>query len=295
MSNLIEIKQSPDQSSQSIGLDKYNMSKFPGCFETIQPGKTSDGRWVTGLDEDALSIKRIKDPVLREQKRQEVLELREELERITGLDLSAHSKYWDNYYINIVGNLGLNFDLAHDRIKYYVLLANDQAAPEIDARSNPEYVNTKFYIHRSESEDGQKALKSQERDRVIAELYGMRDNRNKLLLIGKYILGTKIKDSMSLDSVYNTLRDSLTNDKEGTIVRRFTDAITKTVEELQYKLVVDEAIAKHVIRLREGYYQRGNATYGKSMKEVIKFLSSPENANEFASIKEELEEKRALG
>jgi hypothetical protein len=100
---------------------------------------------------------------------------------------------------------------------------------------------------------------------------------------------------LSSNSIYNILRSQIESDKDGTIVRKFNEATSKTIEELQYKLVIDDAVAKHVIRIREGYYQRGNATYGKSMKEVVSYLSSPENANEFASIKEELEEKRSLG
>jgi hypothetical protein len=295
MSTLVEVKQTPDQSAQSIGLDKYNRSKFPLTFEIMQPGRTSDGRWVTGLDENALSVKRIVDPVLRAERMEEIKSIREELENITNLDLSANSKYWDTYYIKVVDKLGLNFDLPQDRIKYYVLIANDYAAPELEARNNPDLINTKFYVHRTDTEEGAKAIKAKERDKAIFELYSMRDNKNKLVLLGKYIFGTKVKDAMSSDAVYNILRDGLTNDKEGTILRKFNDATTKTVEELQYKLVVDEAVAKHVVRIREGYYQRGNATYGKTMKDVIKFLSSPENANEFASIKEELDEKRALG
>jgi len=295
MSTLIEVKQTPDQSAQSIGLDKYNRSKFPTTFEIMQPGRTPDGRWVTGLDENALSVNRINDPVLRAERKEEILELRQELERLTNLDLSATSKYWDTYYIKIIDKLGLNFDLATDRIKYYVLLANDYAAPELDARNNPDLANTKFYVHRSETEEGSKAIKSKERDKAIAALYNMAENKNKLVVIGKYVHGTKVKDSMSADAIYNILRESLTNDKEGTILRRFNEATSKTIEELQYKLIIDEAVAKHVIRIRDNYYQRGNATYGKNMKDVIKFLSSPENANEFASIKEELEEKRMFG
>lgn len=296
MSTLIEVKQTPDQSAQSIGLDKYQRSKFPTVFEIMQPGKTAAGRWITGLDEDAVSVNTIADPILRQQRKEEILETREELQRLTGLDLSATSKYWETYLIKIVDKLGLNFDLPQDRIKYYVLLANDYAAPELDARNNPDLINTKFYVHRTETEESSKAIKSKERDKAIHDLYAMKDNKNKLVLIGKFVYnGNKVKESMSPDAIYNILRDGLTNDKEGTIIRKFNEATSKTIEELQYKLVIDEAIIKHVIRVRENYYQRGNATYGKTMKDVIKFLSSPENANEFASIKEELEEKRAFG
>lgn len=295
MATLVEIKQVPDLAAQTLGLDKYDKSKFPGTFEILQAGQGPDGRWITGIDEDAVSVKSIKDPELREKLRVEKKELREELERLTGLDLSAKSDFWASFFVRIVDKLALNFDIPMDRIKYHVLLANKFSAPELEAKSDPDYIGAKFYMHRSDTEDQQKAVKTRERDQAIHDLFALYDNENKLKLIGKYILGTKIKDSMKKDSVYNLLRDELTNDKEGTVTRKFAEAMSKTIEELQYKLIIDEAIARHVIRIREGYYQRGNATYGKTMKEVIKFLSSPANVNEFASVKEEVEEKRSLG
>lgn len=293
MGILVEIKQTPDLSAQMLGLDKHGRSKFPNTFEVLQAARTPDGRWVTGLDEDAVSIRSIKDPELREKRSEEVKDLRLELERLTGIDLSSKSKYWETYFIKIIEKLALNFDNPHDRVKYYVLLANRYAAPELEAKTDPDYMHTKFYMHRSENEEGQKALKSRERDKAVSDLYLMYNNEPKLKLIGKYILGQKIKDTMSADGVYNQLREHFLNDKEGTVVRKFNEATSKTIEELTYKLIVDEAVAKHVIRIREGYYQRGNATYGKSMKDVLKFLSSPENANEFISIREEVEEKRS--
>ncbi len=292
---LVEIKQTPDLSAQMLGLDKHGRSKFPNTFEVLQPAKTPDGRWVTGLDEDAVSIKRIKDPVLRDKLSEEKKELRLELERLTGHDLTGTSKYWETYFIKIVEKLALNFDNPHDKVKYYVLLANNYAAPELEAKANPDYIHSKFYMHRAENEEEQRSLASRERDKAVADLFNLYMNVPKMKLIGKYLLGTKVKESMSADAVYNLIRNELANDKEGTATRKFNEATSKTIEELTYKLIIDEAVAKHVIRIREGYYQRGNATYGKTMKEVIKFLSSPENANEFMSIKEEVEEKRALG
>lgn len=295
MATLIEVKQTPDQSATTLGLDKYNRSKFPSTFEIVQPGKTPDGRWVTGIDENAVSIGRISDAVLRQERFEEKKSLREELERLTGIDLSGTSKYWDTYYLKIVDKLALNFENPHDRVKYHILLSNNFAAPELEAKTNPDYINSKFYVHRTEAEDSQKAVKSRERDKAIVDLYNLYDNKNKLVLVGKYILGSKVKESMTNDAIYNIIKNALETDKEGTVLRKMADAMSKTIEELQYKLIIDEAIAKHVIRIREGYFQRGNATYGKTMKEVIKFLSGPENANEFASVKEEVEEKRALG
>lgn len=296
---LIEVKQTPDQTAASIGLDKPgngNRSKLPGCFEYIQPSKSSDGRWVTGMDEKAVNVRKIADPILKKQKEEEVKAIREDLELLTGWDLSAtNDSFWGAYYIKVTDRdrdkLVLDYDNPKDRIKYNVLIANGSAAPDLDATNSPDFAFTKFYISRAEEEVGDKVIKSRLKDKATAELYKMYDNKPKLVLIGKYLLGTKIKEEMSVDSIYNSIRDFIGNEKEKG-VGKFLECTSKTVEELQYKLIIDEAVSKHIIRVRDGYYQRGNATYGKSMLEVIKFLSSMENQAEFISVKEELEEKQ---
>lgn len=295
MSTIVEVKQSPDKSAQMLGLDKHGRSKFPGTFEILQAGRTPDGRWVTGIDEEALSINKIKDNELREQKKEEVKAIREGLEKVTGLDLKATSQFWATYYVKLSDKKALNFDNPLEKIQYYLLLANKFSAPEQEATVDPDYMHTKYYMHRNETEAVQKAVKSRDRDKAIVDLYALYNNPAKLTIVAKYIIGSKVKKDMSADAIYNMLRDELTKDKEGTVVRKFAEASGKTIEELQYKLVIDEALERHVIRLREGYYQRGNATYGKTMKETVAFLSSIEHSDEFASIKEEVEEKRALG
>jgi hypothetical protein len=216
-----------------LGLDKYNRSKFPGTFEVLQPGRTPDGRWVTGMDEEATSVRSINDPVARAERAEEIRDIRLELERLTGLDLSASSRYWETYYLKIVDKLALNFDNPHDRVKYYILLANNYAAPELEAKSIQNSCTLSIYMHRAENEEGQKAVKSRERDKAVADLYSLYDNnRPKLILIGKYIFASKVKESMSSDGIYNCLEKVLLTDKDGSIVRKFNEATSKTVEEL---------------------------------------------------------------
>jgi hypothetical protein len=298
---LIEIKQTPDQTAASIGLDKPgngNRSKLPGCFEYIQPAKSTDGRWITGIDEKSTFIRSIQDPELRKIKEAEVKAIREELELLTGWNLSAtNDEFWGSYYIKITDRdhdkLVLQFDNPKDKIKYYALIANG-IAPDMGATSSPDFAFSKFYVSREQEEVGDKVIKSRLKDKATSELYKMYDNKQKLLLIGKYLLGAKIKDEMSIDSIYNSIRDFISNDKEKG-VGKFLECTSKTVEELQYKLILDEAIIKHVIRIRDGYYQRGNVTYGKTLSESLIFLSSIENQGEFLSIKEELDEKNKYG
>lgn len=292
----IELKQAVDKSAQSIGLDKYGKSKMPGCFDYMQAGIGSDKRWVTGIDENSLAIRQIPDLIIRAKTKEEVKERREFLENQLGLDLKAdlNNTYWEDFLIKV--GTGLNLDLTNpvDLITYYVLLANNYAAPDITMTDAPEYINCKFYMSRLEEEQSTLATKRREKDKATSKLYSLYDNKTKLILIGKYILGTVVKDEMSNDTVYNMLSDYLASekDKKGEHVRKFLSVCDKTTEEMNIKIIVLEAIGSSLIKFREGLYQRGNITYGTSIDKVIEFISKPENAIEVDSLLEELKERK---
>lgn len=291
----IEIKQIPDESAAGVGLSKYNMSKFPNCYDSFQAGIGVDGRWITGLDEDSRLINQIPDQLLKSQKKEEILKRRLELENITGLDLSAKSSFWDSYFIKINGRKILNFDNPRDRIDYYVLIANNYVIPDINDASHPKYAGCKFYLSRTEEEESSKAVKAKEKNKCIVLLEAMSENKPRLTLVCKFLFGSLIKAEASADSLYNLLYNFIEEDKKGERVRQFLKVAERTTEELNFKISVDEAIRYGVIRYREGYYQRGNATYGRTLDDTVTYLSKIENTAEFASIIEETNEKRILG
>ncbi len=291
----IEIKQIPDESAAGVGLAKYNMSKFPNCYDSFQPALGLDGRWITGLDEDARLVNSITDPLAKAQKKDEIKERREELESLTGLDLSATSTFWDTYFIKIGGRKILNFDNPKDRIEYYVLLANSYVIPDINDAGDPKYAGAKFYFSRSEQEENAKAVKAKDRNKCYALLEQMSENKPRMNLVSRFIFGSLIKPDASLDSLYNLLTNYIEEDKKGERIRQFLKVTEKSTEELNLKVSVDEAVKFNVIRYRDSYYQRGNATYGKTLEEVVKYLGKVENTNELASIIEETNEKRILG
>lgn len=288
---IVEIKQHADSSASSVGLDKYNRSKLPGTFEIVQPGKGVDGRWITGIDEDSLVVNQINDPLAREKRKEEVKKLREDLERLTGLNLSAtNGEFWKTYKIVLRDNFSLDLANAQDKLKYYVLISNEYAGPELEVMSNPDYNNTKYYISRKEEEAKGRVITRKVKDEARAKLLELSKNYDKMILIAKYLLGTRrIKQGLNEEIAYEELSKYIDDPKEKVNVSNFILALEKTVEELQHKLVLDEAQRMGVVKVREGYYQRGNATYGKSLKEAIEYLSAVENSSEFASLKEEVE------
>lgn len=288
---IVELKQYADQSAASVGLDKYNRSKLPGTFEVVYPVRGRDGRFVTGIDEDAASINSIADSELRRLKKEETLKLRKELEALSNIDLRATNEaFWSNFGVSLVDNFALDLSLAKDKIKYHVLIANGYAAPELGVINSPEYINTKYYVSRKEEEASSRMVSTKTKDQARSELLALSKNYDKMILIAKFLLGVRaIKDGMDDGIVYEELSKFIDNPKEKGNITLFLAAVGKTIDELQYKLTVDEAIRKSIIKVREGYFQRGNATYGKTLQETLDYLSSVENSAEFASLKEEVD------
>lgn len=152
---IVEVKQYPDQSAASIGLDKHNKSKIPGTYDIIYPGRGKDGRFLTGIDEHAASINAIENQELREKRREEARKLKAELEGLInskGLSLDATSKFWESYGIKLGDEFAMNLSNPADKLKYHVLLANGYVAPELGVVESPEYINAKYYISRKEEE-----------------------------------------------------------------------------------------------------------------------------------------------
>jgi len=290
---LVQLKQAPDSAAQSVGLDRYNRSVMPNTFQSFQP-YCRNGRWWTGLDEDDPDLRK-GDPKEYELRKQTIKEEREALEKLTGLDLRATSTYWETYRVIFKGNLTLDLENPADKIRYHVLVRNNFAAPNPDAMSDPEYVNVKYAFSRTGEEESNKAKIKKEKNRAIAELTKIEENKNRLLILGKFIFGNQISEDITTDSLYNLLSDFIEGDKKGADIRKFIAATERTTEELQVKITVDEAERYKVIRLREGNYQRGNITLGRSIPEVVKYLSNIENSHELSSIMEEVREKKLQG
>lgn len=286
------IKQIPDDYAIATGLNKYNRSKMPGTSEFLQVAINLDGRYVTGIDEDAYAIKSIKDPVEREEKIKEIKELREYLEQATQQDLSGTSAFWETFGIHISADSDLTLHRANPRdvIKYHALIANRYAAPDFASTSKPAYLNCKFYCHIEEKVNQEIVSTQKLRDKARSELYALSENEDRAVLIGQYLEGDKYKTGMSPSTVYRMLSDFIDNSAEPENLKKFTKANALSTEDLTYKIVIDRAIKRKHIKYKDGYYQRGQVTLGKNPLEVYENLKKPDFASEFLSIKDEVEE-----
>lgn len=282
---VIEIRELVDRSASLVGLGKYNRSKIPNTAHVVYARQGADGRYITGIDESSVTLQKIKDSTMREKEIRRRRELRSRLEKMLNVNLDAASVFWETFKIDLGTTRLLSLGNPKDQLKYEFLVANEFVAPDEASASSPVYSNCKFYIYRKDVSDSEKVSKQKTIDLAKTEWLKISDNNAKAKLYAFYCLGNKFSADYSPDTRYGMMSDWLS---ELNNASKFLDIIKLKPEELQAKILVDFALVKNVIRVREGYYQRGNATYGRSPEETVRFLQYAENANEFESLRQEL-------
>lgn len=282
----------------NLGLEKPEngeRSKFPGCYDIIQPSIGRDGRWKTGIDEDSVDINTIIDSKEREAKKKQVKAERESLERLLNQDLSGTSTFWESYFVTINTKKPLDMANPLDRLAYHIILASGEVAPSLrDAATNVSYLRSKYYVSRENEDVSIKVERKRRYNEAISKFMDLMKAPDKALLVGRY-LGLPIKESTPQNNVFDIFQNFLDSDDKLDSVNKFLFALKKTPEELGIKMVLDDAIKKKVIRVTKGLFQRGNITMGKSIPEVLLWLSDPANSGELASIQEEIDLKNKFG
>jgi hypothetical protein len=293
-SNFVRFKENASKSRPNLGLEADGRSKFPNCVDLYQPALGPDGRWLTGMDENAHSVLIIQDATEREAKREALKKERESLESLTNIDLSGKSAFWNTYWVEVNPNKPLNLTNPLDRIKYNVLLVSDVVAPTLKDANRAEYKNAKYYIAREFEDVTDRLEKRRNKDEASAALLELLKVPNRAVLVAKY-LELPINESTPPENVYDIFGTYLDNDEKLDSVNKFLSAVRKSPEEINIKLIFADAVKWNVIRRRDNLYQRGNITLGREPKEVITFLTDVKNSGELLSIQEEVEMKRKFG
>lgn len=290
----VVIKQIPEDNDTAINLRNYGRSRFPGCIDNFQVAQLADGRYLTGLDPDGLELNAIKDEELRQEKIQERESLQTSLGHKLNVDISPRSEFWETFSITISTDQDLVLSRYNPRdvIAYHALVANGYVAPNKSAIAEPMYRAAKYYCHVDEVEVTQKLSNQKIRDKARAELYKISEDKDMLSLVGSYLEGGKYKKGMKENQMYSMLSDYIDDKKSPENVNAFLKAMQVSPEDLQYKVTVETAIRKKIIKFKEGQYYRGGVNLGKNAVEVLRNLKLPDYTNEFVAIHEEVNNLR---
>jgi hypothetical protein len=117
---------------------------MPKCIDRLSPAINSDGRFVTGIDEESLEINLIQDSDEKASRKKKVKVLRESLEKQTGKDLTGTSKFWETYMVELKSDNDLILNIANptDVIKYNMLISNGYVAPSKQETLDIEMLST---------------------------------------------------------------------------------------------------------------------------------------------------------
>jgi hypothetical protein len=268
---------------------------YVGSTVYATPRVAKDGKIVTGLDENALSIITMEDGKAKKELQAKIKKDREELEKLLGRNLDPNSDFWNDFYIplsNSDAELELDPTNPMDRLKERYLVANFYVAPSReDIENNEDYHNAIFYLHREKDETTKTVKVQKDKDKARGKLAILaEDSPNKLMTVASYIFGYSFEGES--DDAYKKLSEYLEDAdprKQKKNIQNFLDVVSKDQDELSIKLILDKAIKKRVISFKGNIYRRGDVIFGNSYDEALEYLSSAENSGELVSLKKEVD------
>lgn len=287
------IKQIPDDSAYASGLAKYNRSRMPGTADRFSAAEGPGGRYITGIDEES--------PVVPLTQKEEVKALRENLAQkvmdASGKNLTATSPFWQDFQVTIYSDRPKVFNTENplDLVSLKMLIANGYIAPDKDASETYEYKDAQYYAYTEESETSEEVSIRKQRDKAIGALLDISENKEKMLLYGRYLEGLKYNESFKENTLFKMLRAYI-EDKDIKNSQNFLAALKEPVEKLQTKAIIDNALKQRLISRvsvgnKQQVYQYGQVTLGSSVEEVYKNMGLPDFAPELMNIKKDLERK----
>lgn len=299
MSEILKVKEYPRAGNLGLeAVENGQRSKFPGCYDKFQVPFGKDKRRATGIDELSYKINSISNPEERELEKNRIKELRENLEKLTGKDLSGTSSYWDDYSVEVIGGMEWDMSNAKHVIDYNIAITEGTVAPSLkDARDggpSGKYLKSKYYVSRENEDVSSKVEKKRRYNSAVIKFETLMEDYDRAVLVARY-LGLHVTNSTPLNNVYDRIQEFLDRDEDFGSVDKFLSVVDKNIEELTLRMIIDDALKFKVISQVKGLYQRGIHTFGKSIPEVISRLGDPELSGELISIKEEIEFKRKFG
>ena len=294
------------------GLSQKGMTRIPGTGVFKYPYKELDGKYRTGLDENASYIKRIQDPLEKELEIERVKALRAKLENEIGdIDLGPRSQFWnyglslstdDQTHVQSVKLLdGDNyFDLSvpFQEIAFSWLRVHPTIASSYQAWERGEFAaDTQFYVVDDEIENAVIYKKKQLINKAIVKFDSMSPEKKKKVA---RLLGLPVTEETKEEVVYNLVDNVLkqTEFKNGKysglspveVFNRFADMKDAL---LHIKDLVKQAITHSIYRAKpNGKIYEGEYEVAKDEEDLIRFLADDDNQDELLTLEGKLKTKK---
>ncbi len=219
-----------------------NIIRYKNCHEDLAPYLKRDGSRYTGLSKEA--EKRLSKEVRK--------------------DLHPDSEFWDTFFIRVGADpIILNLNSPMDELKYLFLKNHRRVKDGLSqSKATADYV----LIDRDEEAKKENTTARLKR-RAFKEFDKMSSTEIRKAL---RLYGIKA-DSTSSEQAENKLFEFVENDPQ-----KFLDTwVNNKNKETQF--LIEEAIAKNVIRKNRNNYMYGTETIGRDLEDAIAFLDDKQN------------------
>jgi len=313
-------KQYSTEHGQSLAssLAAQGYTRFPGTFDIKTPHKERNGEYRTGLDENALYIKGLpKEDQIMEKER--VRALKEELEQISGLDLSSRSDYYTKMfraeaegiktasYVKLVDDPhGNTFNLADvdSAITYAWLRVHPEIAPNYSAWERgisnsrcPKISQCAFFVDDEEYESEVAYKENLAINSAISALDAMTPTRQ--LKIAK-LLNLPLSYNTKPSVVYNTLNKyikeaSSKNTKMLSNVKNFNNISAMADENIEIRFNIKEALDFNIFRRgKNGKILEGEVLVADTEDEAIEYFTNSKNQDDYLALKKKIKEAKVI-
>lgn len=309
------IKKEYDRGNISLeaSLAVAGRSRFPGTGVRFVPYKENNGSYRTGLDVDALYMKRMKveNPENYKLEVARIKEVKADLEARSGVDLSPRSDYYTQIFNDKVntkaeiiklkeGDNVFSLDDVWAAITYEWLRVHPMIASSYQAYEKGEYpASTQFYVNDENVEETIKYRKKILVNRAVSALEGLSLEKRKKVA---RLLGLPVSDSAKEIVVYNLLdtfikqSDIQLGEHKG---RNPIDMFNKFAE-MDDKLVttkdlVDQAIKHSLYRVTKGRrITEGGQEIAADKEALVDFLLDPKNQDDLLALEDKLKSKKSI-
>jgi hypothetical protein len=298
---------SPDFVSLESSLAKNGWYRNPGASVTKFPFKEYNGKYRTGLDEDADYL----NSWPAEERAAEIERIREtraRLEKETGWDLGPRSQFY-NYASSLpdeskvvpvkLGNSPefFNMDVPLHEITWNWLRVHPTIAPSLQAVQrgdvNPGVVQ--YYVADDDAETAITFKRKQILNRAIGKLDTLGETPSKLRQIGR-LLGLPVTEDTKQETVYNLIDTLLKSGefssgehKGNNPITVFNELLALSEERAHIKDIVNEAIKTSIYRVRNnGKLFEGENEVATSKEAMVTYLLDDNNQEDLFALERKL-------
>lgn len=305
-----------NQQTLASSLASAGHTMYPGVSQGFVPYKERNNDYRTGLDPDAIYIKRMSEDEAKIE-RERVTALRDYLQDITGLDLGPRSEYYQKMfqpgefgestaaaYVKLYDQANtFNLDDPQSAITFAWLRVHPEIAPSyaawergISSHRCPKMSECKFFVDDIEYESEVAYRKKSSVNKAINSLENMSPSRQ--LKVAK-LLGLPVTYNSKPEIIYNTLdnyiKESSESVRKSSNVLNFEKISQMEDENLELRFKIKEAIDLNVYRVaKAGRIMEGENKMADSEDELIEFFSNPKNQEDYLALKKKIDNAKII-